>query len=237
MQRLCSNPCALNRNNTKGVRRIRQYRDPCEACEQLFQKFDAFAFEVGRKRGKPCHVRARMGKAGHEADRNRVSADHDDWHRARRLLGSKARRSPPGDDGVHRQANQLGGKGEIAFGAALREAVLELQALLFDVAKATHPVAQPFERWPRLIGENADATNLRAPLGGGSERRRDNRAAEQRDELAAVHSITSSAATRRPGGTVRPSAFAVLRLTIVSTLVAACTGRSAGLSPRRMRST
>src|SRR6202022_2221585 len=52
-----------------------------------------------------------------------------------------------------------------------------------------------------------------------------------------AYSITSSAATSRPGGTVRPSAFAVLRLTAVSNLVAACTGRSAGLSPRRMRST
>jgi hypothetical protein len=51
------------------------------------------------------------------------------------------------------------------------------------------------------------------------------------------YSITSSAATSRPGGTVRPSALAVLRLTIVSNLVAACTGRSAGLSPRRIRST
>src|SRR6266480_2253984 len=51
------------------------------------------------------------------------------------------------------------------------------------------------------------------------------------------HSITSSAATSRPGGTVRPSTFAVLRLTTVSNLVAACTGKSAGLSPRRMRST
>src|SRR5215467_2430372 len=36
-----------------------------------------------------------------------------------------------------------------------------------------------------------------------------------------THSITSSAATSRPGGTGRPSAFAVLRLTIVSNLVAA----------------
>ena len=55
--------------------------------------------------------------------------------------------------------------------------------------------------------------------------------------LPPPHSITSSAATSRPGGTVRPSVFAVLILTTVSNLVAACTGRSAGLSPRRMRST
>src|SRR5262249_31723350 len=51
------------------------------------------------------------------------------------------------------------------------------------------------------------------------------------------YSITSSAATSRPGGTVRPSAFAVLRLSTVSYLVGVCTGKSAGLAPRRMRST
>src|SRR5262245_3862372 len=119
-----------------------------------------------------------MGKAGHEADGNRISADHDDRHRPRRLLGSKARRSAPSDDGVRRQANQVSGKGGIAFGAPLRKAVLELQALLFDVAEPAYPVAQPFERGPRLIGENADAANLRAPLGGGTERRRDGRASE-----------------------------------------------------------
>src|SRR5207245_689377 len=39
------------------------------------------------------------------------------------------------------------------------------------------------------------------------------------------------------GGMSRPSAFAVLRLTISSYLVGACTGRSAGFSPLRMRST
>ena len=42
---------------------------------------------------------------------------------------------------------------------------------------------------------------------------------------------------RHVGGTVRPSAFAVLRLTASSYLVGACTGRSAGFSPFRMRST
>src|SRR5262245_31150371 len=51
------------------------------------------------------------------------------------------------------------------------------------------------------------------------------------------HSTTSSAATSKPGGTVRPRAFAVLMLTDVSNFVGACTGSSAGLSPRKMRST
>src|SRR5262249_29688465 len=64
------------------------------------------------------------------------------------------------------------------------------------------------------------------------------RAAEPRDEVAtAAHSITSSARASSDGGTVRPSAFAVLRLIVRSYLVGACTGRSAGFSPLRMRST
>src|SRR5262245_20340023 len=55
------------------------------------------------------------------------------------------------------------------------------------------------------------------------------RAAEQHDELApGAHSITSSARASSVGGTVMPSAFAVLRLITNSYLVGACTGRSAG---------
>jgi len=50
------------------------------------------------------------------------------------------------------------------------------------------------------------------------------------------HSITSSARARSVGGTSMPSVFAVLRLITSSYLVGACTGRSAGFSPLRMRS-
>jgi NAD(P)-dependent dehydrogenase (short-subunit alcohol dehydrogenase family) len=49
------------------------------------------------------------------------------------------------------------------------------------------------------------------------------------------HSITSSAVICIISGTVRPSAFAVLRLMNSSTFVACWTGRSAGLSPLRIR--
>src|SRR6185312_4094523 len=52
-----------------------------------------------------------------------------------------------------------------------------------------------------------------------------------------THSITSSARASSVGGISRPSAFAVLRLITSSYLVGACTGKSAGFSPLRMRST
>src|SRR5205814_1933052 len=51
-----------------------------------------------------------------------------------------------------------------------------------------------------------------------------------------LYSITSLARSRVDVGTVRPSAFAVFRLTTSVNLVGACTGRSAGFSPLRMRS-
>ena len=57
------------------------------------------------------------------------------------------------------------------------------------------------------------------------------RAAEKRDERAALHSITSSAVARSDGGTVSPSAFAAFRLMTSSNLVDCTTGRSAGFSP------
>src|SRR5262249_18393151 len=68
------------------------------------------------------------------------------------------------------------------------------------------------------------------------DRPRGRRAAEQRNEVApSDHSITWSARASSDGGTSRPSSFAVLRLIASSYLVGACTGRSAGFSPFRMR--
>jgi Tripartite tricarboxylate transporter family receptor len=51
------------------------------------------------------------------------------------------------------------------------------------------------------------------------------------------YSITSSAMASSVSGTVRHIAFAVLRLITSSCFVGACTGKSAGFSPLRMRST
>ena len=84
-------------------------------------------------------------------------------------------------------------------------------------------------------------------VGAGGNRRFRNSAPQRIDaecqkatyaaQQIALYSITSSARASRLSGTVRPSAFAVLRLMTNSYLVGACTGRSAGFSPLRMRST
>jgi hypothetical protein len=52
-----------------------------------------------------------------------------------------------------------------------------------------------------------------------------------------AYSITSSARASSEGGTVRPSALAVIRLMTRSNLVGCSIGRSAGFAPRRILST
>src|SRR5262249_50121824 len=68
------------------------------------------------------------------------------------------------------------------------------------------------------------------------ERPRGRRAAEQDDELAARHSITSSARASSVAGTSRPSALAGFRFIASSNLTGDWPGSSLGFSPLRMRS-
>src|SRR5262245_60552538 len=63
------------------------------------------------------------------------------------------------------------------------------------------------------------------------QRPRRRRAAEQRDELAALHSITSLAMASKVFGIARPMALAVLRLMTSSNLVGCTTGKSPAFSP------
>src|SRR5262249_1186671 len=80
------------------------------------------------------------------------------------------------------------------------------------------------------VHEHADAAHALALLPPRRERPR-RRAAEQRDELAPLHSITSSALACNVSGTVRPSAFAVLRFMANKNFVGCRTGSSPGLAP------
>src|SRR5262249_58428113 len=60
-------------------------------------------------------------------------------------------------------------------------------------------------------------------------------ATQELDELAPLHSITSSERACNVAGISKPSAFAVLRLITSSNVVGCSTGRSAGFAPLRMR--
>src|SRR5262245_51494550 len=92
-----------------------------------------------------------------------------------------------------------------------------------------------FQTWIILSEphQHPDAPHRRL-LRASRERPRSH-AAEQRDELASFHSITSSAATSSLSGTVRPSILAVEALITSSNLLDCTRWRSAGFAPLRMR--
>src|SRR5262249_7883239 len=141
---------------------------------------------------------------------------------------------------VHRQkfAGEAPGSLEIATSPAFVDLQIaaRLPAQLFEPLIERHQPTFGL-RIVRDAHQDANALHSLELLRARRERPRGRCAAEQRDELTPRHSITSSAVESSVGGTVRPSALAVLRLITSSNLVGCCTGRSAGFSPLRMRST
>ena len=95
-----------------------------------------------------------------------------------------------------------------------------------DARHELHVAAEPGAVPPELL----------ALLRAHRKRPSGRRAAEQSDEGAALHSITSSTLASSCGGTSRPRVLAVLMLMTNSNLVGCWTGKSSGLAPLRMRS-
>src|SRR5262245_24343798 len=116
--------------------------------------------------------------------------------------------------------------------------IFDRDVLAFDVATFAQTLSKRIEivgiRRSRRAVEKPDDGDPRL-LRPRRERPRRRGAAEQRDELATSHSITSSACASNVGGTSMPSIFAVWRLMTSSSLVARRTGISAGFSPLRTR--
>src|SRR5262249_42427488 len=137
------------------------------------------------------------------------------------------------------EPDELGGDLGEAFAASLRPAILDRDVAAFDPADFVQPLHQGGDRLAdhrrRGPAKEPDSWQLRRLLRARRERPGSRRAAEQRDERAPSHSITSSASNCIELGTARPSAFAVLKLITNSNLVDRCTGRSAGFSPLKTR--
>src|SRR5262249_16092403 len=123
-----------------------------------------------------------------------------------------------------------------------RKAIVNADIVAFRPSTLLEPLPECREASPyfRIVlgqaRQHADAPQPARLLRVRRKRPR-RRTPEKRDELASSHSITSSARASKVGGISKASAFAVLRLITRSNLVGACTGKSAGFSPRRMRST
>src|SRR5262245_49899058 len=155
----------------------------------------------------------------------------------RRLLRRKRTWRVDRDNDVDLYSNQLRGKPGKSIELLFRRTELEEKILAFNITGFAQCFTQLRPKGLDICIAYEERTNsidlwllLRA--------RREwphRRAAQKRNDLAAPHSITSSASARSLSGISSPSAFAVPRLITNSNLVGCMTGRLAGFSPLRMR--
>src|SRR5262249_42895429 len=136
-------------------------------------------------------------------------------------------------------ADEVGRQPWKPIGLVVSPAKVDGNVLSLDDSGLLQPLPKRCDKWrgasSRRATEEPDHRHRRL-LRARRERPR-GCAAEQRDEIAAFHSITSSARASSEGGTVSPSTCAVVRLITRSNLVGCSTGMSPGFDPRSILST
>ena len=180
------------------------------------------------------NVSTRPVKACDEAVPDRIaSCGEDDWDcRGDRLCAERRKRVA--EDHSRWPVDQIGRQGRQPSVLIFRPAQFDRDVLTVDEARFVETLTQGGDVFgvggERSAVKQSDHRHRRL-LRVGSERQCNSRAADNSDELAPPHSITSSARESSVAGTSRPNAFAVLRLITSSNFVDCTTGRSVGLAP------
>src|SRR5262245_35158868 len=181
---------------------------------QLTQEPKLLRRKFHRHEADTSDVAAGPVEVGDEAVPDRVAPGHkDDRHRRGCGLGCDRRRGIADDQGYlpakkvryqKRQPSLILGRAVLDRNVPALDEACFLQALAQHSHVMLPAWQEPHHRHRWLL-----RARCKRPGGRG--------AAEQRDELAAVHSITSSARPSSVIGKVRPSVLAVLRLMTSST--------------------
>src|SRR5262245_15529498 len=225
----------LGERDKEDTARLRRY---------LLERLQPFSRERQFEMGEAGDISARMRQACHDAKVDWIGHLHKYDRDGRRRLSRLARRHRPEcHDDVRRFADELGRIGPDVIHIACAPDNVDPDIAVLRPTQLPQALAKRFDAGARIGGalaphEQADFPHPPGLLRARRERPRDSRAAEQRDEVATfdlrAHSITSSARPTTGSGTLRPSALAVFRLMINSTLVTRWTGRSLGFSPLRI---
>src|SRR5262249_17001751 len=206
------------------------------------QHFKLFCHDYIGQGGHAGDVTTRAVEAGDEPDLDRVAPDREyDGNRPCRSLGRAGRgRTTNSADHCCPTSEQFDCQCMQSIVLMVRPAIFARYIPTLDIAGFIQaPLKGDQSRSVKLLrcGGKKPNHRHRRLLRPRRERPCAGCATEKRDELAPSHSITSSARASTVGGTSRPSVLAVFRLITSSNFVGACTGRSAGFSPFRMRST
>src|SRR5262249_20757532 len=163
----------------------------------------------------------------------------DNWDRFGRLLGGQGVFRARGQDHVNLTRHQLGRESGEPLCLSLCISVLDHHVAALDVTEVMQSLTEGLWKLGttgQVARQIAYPSDLGRLLRLDGERRGEDAPTHDADERSPVHQwMISSARTSSDCGIVTPSAFAVLRLTTNSSLVGCTIGRSAGLSPFRIR--
>src|SRR5262245_18183453 len=213
----------------------------CHARGDFLEQLQPFSTDAVFELDKSGRVTARPRQTVDEAGADRIGNKHEyDRHRAGCLQQRRHARSASGQYDIWIERDQFGGVSADAVGIARIPAMFYLRVLAYGPAQLRERLREgrvadlPFRIVRGQVRKHADAPHPLCLLRARRHWPR-RRPAEQRDELAALHSITSSAVASSVGGTASPSILAVSALITSSNLLACITGKSAGFAPLRMR--
>jgi len=203
------------------------------------QQLDLFRRQFVTQRNRPGKVAAGSVQTGDKTSLHGVVAGHEDDGNRRGRCFDNERRRPERNDHGDLTADQFVRVYRKSLVVTVSPAVFDLHIAAIDIASLAQPEAEGGHIGCVLPGRRATEKphhRHRLPLLRVCRERPCRRAAEKGYELAPQnHSISSSAIANTPGGMVRFRAFAALRLITSSNLIGWKTGKSAGLSPLRMR--
>src|SRR5215470_16217586 len=184
-----------------------------------------------------------MRQTRDEAGGQRIAARcHNDRNLAGCLLGCDRCRRSSRDDHVNLEPEQFFREARESLWPTVSRAILHDDVLSLRISELLEPLPECLQvggvRCSRYDFQQTDTIDLSRRLRLHGDRRGEEPTSERAKERPPFHySITSSARASSDGGTVRPSALAVLRLMTNRNVVACWIGISLGLAPRRTLST
>ena len=206
--------------------------------DQFGKQLEPFWGQRARHVAEASDAAPGPGETGNEASRYGVRDANEEYRDSRGCGFRRAhwRAATAGHDYVDLARDEVNSQRWKPILVVLRPPVLDRHVLSLDVAGFAQSPVERGNKWRKRAGRGtAEKTDHRHRLLLRAGRAwRSHRAAQQKYQLAPLHSMISSARTRIDGGTVRPSALAVLRLMTSSNLVGCWTGRSAGWAPFRI---
>jgi hypothetical protein len=205
-----------------GIGRVDEQANDGRRGDQLVKQLQPFRPYLHVQGDQARDVAARPVETGDQSDLDWVGRHReDDRNRRGCRFGRHRRRRATRDNHGHLTANQIGRQCRQSVVLVVRPEVFGRHVPALDIAgfgKALVERAHTGHNQIRRSGVEEPDHRQRRLLRARRERPCCH-AAEERDEIAAFHSITSSARSKIDGGTARPSASAVLKLTTISNFV------------------